>query len=53
MKLLGICREGNNDQFVWTGKMKAGNIMVADTYNTLCGREVQPRVICDFYVLEN
>lgn len=32
MKLLGICREGNNDQIVWMGKMKAGSIMVHITH---------------------
>ena len=41
LKLLKICREGLLDKIVWSWKMKAGNIMVANIYNTLYGREAQ------------
>lgn len=30
---------GHWDKMVWAGKMKAGNIRVADVYIALCGRD--------------
>lgn len=37
LKALGISREEKSDKMVWAGKMKEGNISIADVYDTWCG----------------
>lgn len=38
LKSLGICREDQRAKMVWAGKMKDGNICVADVYSIFCNK---------------
>ena len=49
MNFIGIYREDISDWIVWSGKMKGGNIMVADAYKNLRGRESQQLELSEFY----